>query len=140
MRSIRSQQQTVWHCKSAGRVEISEVNPDTGEMEYTGEYYEELSSPIGYKMCLNPTLGSASFSPYGLAQDTRREMTTHDMTLDFKIGDLFFVDVKPELNDDGTLKKAENGIDFVTPPDYYCNSVMRSKKGDVARYGITRRA
>lgn len=50
-----------------------------------------------------------------------------------------FVDVEPELDEEGNLVMGEDGYTPATPPDYRFIKPMDTKKGNVARYGISKR-
>ena len=49
-----------------------------------------------------------------------------------------FVDVEPELDETGNLVMEEDGYTPVTPPDYRLVKILDTKKGSVARYGISK--
>ena len=61
------------------------------------------------------------------------------MDIDIKSGDLLYVDVIPELNEDGSLTMAEDQKNPSVMYDYTVNAPMKSQKGDIARYSIKRR-
>ena len=74
----------------------------------------------------------------GLVVDYDREITSYDKTLMGVIreGDAVFVDVEPQLNDDGTIKMGDDGYTPLTPPDYRISAIFSTQKGDVDVYGI----
>ena len=49
-----------------------------------------------------------------------------------------FVDVEPELDETGNLVMEEDGYTPVTPPDYRLVEILDTKKGSVAKYGISK--
>lgn len=49
-----------------------------------------------------------------------------------------FVDVEPELDETGNLVMEEDGYTPVTVPDYRLVKILDTKKGSVARYGISK--
>lgn len=49
-----------------------------------------------------------------------------------------FVDVEPELDEEGNLVIDEDGVTAVTLPDYRLVKILDTKKGSVARYGISK--
>ena len=51
-------------------------------------------------------------------------------------GDAVFVDVEPQLNEDGTLTMGEDGYTPVTSPDYRISAIFKTQKGNVDVYGI----
>ena len=72
--------------------------------------------------------------------DYDREITSYDKTLRGVIreGDAVFVDVEPQLNEDGTLTMGEDGYTPVTPPDYRISAIFSTSKGNVDVFGIKR--
>ena len=48
------------------------------------------------------------------------------------------VDVEPELDETGNLVMEEDGYTPVTPPDYRLVEILDTKKGSVAKYGISK--
>ena len=49
-----------------------------------------------------------------------------------------FVDVEPELDETGNLVMEEDGYTPVTPPVYRLVEILDTKKGSVAKYGISK--
>ena len=75
----------------------------------------------------------------GLVVDYDREVVAfkHDgLRGVIREGDAVFVDVEPQLNDDGTLTMGEDGYMPVTPPDYRISAIFSTQKGDVDVFGI----
>ena len=52
-----------------------------------------------------------------------------------KEGWVLWIDVAPELNEDGDLLLDDNGLPTVLP-DYRLDKIIDTKKGAIARYGI----
>ena len=92
------------------------------------------------KMAVSSGTGQPGQVSAGLVVDYDREITSYDKTLRGAIreGDAVFVDVEPQLNDDGTLTMDEDGCTPVTPPDYRISAIFSTKKGDVDVFGIKR--
>lgn len=135
MRDIARQKQDVWVCK-ASTVEVEAYDELTGEMLPCGEKADVYNKPVCYRMCVNPSVGWAKYSAYGLTQDTKREITTVDQSLDIDIGDCLFVDVTPTLDTEGMLAQDAFG-NYITLPDYYVAYIYKSERGNQTRIGIT---
>ena len=100
---------------------------------------QEYNDPvIGKKMSVSSGTGQPGQVSAGLVVDYDREITSYDKTLRGVIreGDAVFVDVEPQLNDDGTLTMGEDGYTPVTSPDYRISAIFSTQKGDVDVFGI----
>ena len=100
--------------------------------------YEYNDPVIKKKMSVSSGTGQPGQISAGLVVDYDREITSYDKTLRDVIreGDAVFVDVEPQLNDDGTLTMGEDGYTPVTPPDYRISAIFSTQKGDVDIFGI----
>ena len=49
-----------------------------------------------------------------------------------------WVDKIPQLDDFGNLVMKDDGVTPITPPDYTLKKVLRTQKGKVFRYGISK--
>lgn len=98
----------------------------------------KYGKPIMKKMAVSSGTGKPGQISAGLVVDYDREITSYDKTLRGAIreGDAVFVDVEPQLNDDGTLTMGEDGYTPVTPPDYRISAIFSTQKGDVDVFGI----
>lgn len=101
---------------------------------------QEYGKPIKKKMSVSSGTGQPGQLSAGLVVDYDREITSYDKTLRGVIreGDAVFVDVEPQLNEDGTLTMGEDGYTPVTLPDYRVSAIFSTKKGDVDVFGIKR--
>lgn len=101
---------------------------------------QEYGKPIMKKMSVSSGTGQPGQVSAGLVVDYDREITSYDKSLRGVIreGDAVFVDVEPQLNDDGTLTMGEDGYTPVTPPDYRISAIFSTQKGDVDIFGIKR--
>ena len=101
---------------------------------------QEYGKPIMKKMAVSSGTGQPGQVSAGLVVDYDREITSYDKTLRGVIreGDAVFVDVEPQLNDDGTLTMGDDGYTPVTPPDYRISAIFSTQKGDVDVFGIKR--
>ena len=101
---------------------------------------QEYGNPIMKKMSVSSGTGQPGQVSAGLVVDYDREITSYDKTLRGVIreGDAVFIDVEPQLNDDGTLAMGDDGYTPVTPPDYWIKQIFRTHKGNVDVFGIKR--
>lgn len=99
---------------------------------------QEYGKPIMKKMTVSSGTGQPGQVSAGLVVDYDREITSYDKTLRGVIreGDAVFVDVEPQINEDGTLTMDEDGYTPVTPPDYRISAIFSTQKGDVDVFGI----
>ena len=99
---------------------------------------QEYGKPIMKKMAVSSGTGQPGQVSAGLVVDYDREITSYDKTLRGVIreGDALYVDVEPQLNEDGTLTMGEDGYTPVTPPDYRISAIFKTQKGNVDVYGI----
>ena len=99
---------------------------------------QEYGKPFMKKMSVSSGAGQPGQISAGLVVDYDREITSYDMNLREVVreGDAVFVDVKPQLNEDGTLIIDVDGYTPVTPPDYRVSAIFSAQKGDVDVYGI----
>ena len=99
---------------------------------------QEYGKPIMKKMAVSSGTGQPGQVSAGLVVDYDRELTSYDKSLRGVIreGDAVFVDVEPQMNNDGTLTMGEDGYTPVTPPDYRISAIFSTQKGKVDVYGI----
>ena len=99
---------------------------------------QEYGKLIMKKMAVSSGTGQPGQVSAGLVVDYDREITSYDKTLRGVIreGDAVFVDVEPQLNDDGTLAMGDDGYTPVTPPDYRISAIFSTQKGKADVFGI----
>ena len=99
---------------------------------------QEYGKPVMKKMSVSSGTGQPGQISAGLVVDYDREITSYDKTLRGVIreGDALYVDVEPQLNEDGTLTMGEDGYTPITPPDYRISAIFSTQKGDVDVFGI----
>lgn len=99
---------------------------------------QEYGNPIMRRLAVSSGTGQPGQVSAGLVVDYDREITSYDKTLRGVIreGDAVFVDVEPQLNEDGTLTMGDDGYTPVTPPDYRIAAIFSTQKGDVDVFGI----
>ena len=99
----------------------------------------KYGKPIMKKMAISSGTGQPGQISAGLVVDYDREVVAykHDgLRGVIREGDAVFVDVEPQLNDDGTLAMGDDGYTPVTPPDYRISAIFKTQKGNVDVYGI----
>lgn len=134
MSDLRRNNQNVWVCSIIDEIEIQDQNGD-----YTGAYRKVISNPKKYRLGVSPTIGDATFTPYGANLQYNREISTRKKSIVINEGDLLFIDVIPTLNEDGSLKLNDDDSDYVTPPDYLVKKKLYSQKEKYVRYGLEKR-
>lgn len=134
MSDLRRNNQDVWICSIIDEIEIQDEYGD-----YTGAYRKVISKPTKYRLGVGPSIGDATFTPYGANLQYNREISTRKKSIVINEGDLLFVDVIPLLDEDGSLKLNEDNSDYVTPPDYLVKSKLYSQKEKYVRYGLEKR-
>ena len=100
---------------------------------------QEYGKPIMKKMAVSSGTNMPGQVSAGLVVDYDREVVAfkHDgLRGVIREGDALYVDVEPQLNEDGTLTMSEDGYTPVTPPDYRISAIFSTQKGDVDVFGI----
>ena len=99
---------------------------------------QEYGKPIMRRLAVSSGTGQPGQVSAGLVVDYDREITSYDKSLRGVVreGDAVFVDVEPQINEDGTLTMGEDGYTPVTPPDYRISAIFKTQKGSVDVYGI----
>ena len=99
---------------------------------------QEYGKPIMRRLSVSAGTGQPGQVSAGLVVDYDREITSYDKSLRGVVreGDAVFVDVEPQINEDGTLTMGEDGYTPVTPPDYRISAIFSTQKGDVDVFGI----
>ena len=127
MRSRQRDKQNIWFSK------ISENHDDID----TVITYEK---PIMKKMTVSSTSGTAEEISAGIVPNYDRYITSYDRSFcDYaEEGVVCWVDSDPEFNQDGALRMEDDEITPVTMPDYKILKIIDTKKGNIARYGISK--
>ena len=99
---------------------------------------QEYGKPIMRRMAVSSGTGQPGQVSAGLVVDYDREITSYDKSLRgiIREGDALYVDVEPQLNDDGMLAVGDDGYTPVTPPDYRISAIFKTQKGNVDVFGI----
>ena len=134
MSDLRRNNQDVWTCRVIGETELKDEDGN-----YNGSYRIVLSNPEKHRLNVSPSIGDATFTPYGSNLQYSREISTRKKNVDIEEGDLLFVDRVPEIASDGSLKLKLDKTDYKTPPDYIVKSKLQSQKCQYVRYGLEKR-
>ena len=122
MRSLIRQTQEIWFSvKSMGFTGIDETST--------------FSKPEMHRFTVSATGSTPEDYAAGIVPDYDRYITSFDRNFQPIEGMQCWVDVTPELNNDGTLKMTNDGEPTVQP-DYTLNRKVDTKMGTVARYLI----
>ena len=126
--------------RSRGKDRQKNWNVTETEKKVGIDTVQEYGKPIMKKMAVSSGAGQPGQVSAGLVVDYDREITSYDKTLRGVIreGDAVFVDVEPQLNEDGTLTMGEDEYTPVTPPDYRISAIFSTQKGNVDVFGIKR--
>ena len=122
MRSLIRQTQEIWFSvKSMGFTGIDETST--------------FSKPEMHRFTVSATGSTPEDYAAGIVPDYDRYITSFDRNFRPIEGMQCWVDVTPELNNDGTLKMTNDGEPTVQP-DYTLKRKVDTKMGTVARYLI----
>lgn len=127
MRNPVKDRQEVWFCK----ITEEKAGIDT---------VQEYSKPIVAKLTASAGTGAPSQISAGLVVDYDRELTSYDKKLRGQIeeGSVCWVDVIPEIAEDGSLVMSDDGVTPTVPPDYRVDKIFSTVKGKVDVFGIKR--
>ena len=90
------------------------------------------------KQTVSATAGSSAEISAGLVPEYDREVVSYDRSFKPVEGTLLYVDVVPQLDEDGSLVMGDDGVTPVTVPDYRLVKIFDTQRGNVAVYGIER--
>lgn len=101
---------------------------------------QEYSKPVIAKLTASAGTGAPSQISAGLVVDYDRELTSYDKKLRGQIeeGSVCWVDVIPEIADDGNLVLSADGVTPTVPPDYRVEKIFSTARGKVDVLGIKR--
>ena len=99
---------------------------------------QEYSKPVIAKLTASAGTGAPSQISAGLVVDYDRELTSYDKKLRRQIeeGSVCWVDVTPEIADDGNLVLSADGVTPTVPPDYRVEKIFSTARGKVDVLGI----
>ena len=125
MRSRKRDRQNIWFSS----VTEKKVGIDT---------VQEYSKPIVARLTASAGTGAPSQISAGLVVDYDRELTSYDKKLRGQIeeGSVCWVDVIPEIAEDGSLILSDDEVTPTVPPDYRVDKIFQTARGRVDVLGI----
>ena len=101
---------------------------------------QEYINPIMRKLTVSAGTGAPTQISAGLVVDYDREITSYDKSLRSEVteGSVCWVDVIPEISEDGSLVMSDDGVTPTVPPDYRVDKIFSTKRGNVDVFGIKR--
>lgn len=99
---------------------------------------QEYSNPIMRKLTVSAGTGAPSQISAGLVVDYDREIVSYSKSLRSEVeeGSVCWVDVIPEISDDGSLVMSDDGVTPTVPPDYRVDKIFSTARGRVDVFGI----
>lgn len=99
---------------------------------------QEYSKPIMRKLTVSAGTGAPSQISAGLVVDYDREIVSYSKSLRSEVeeGSVCWVDVIPEIAEDGSLVMADDGVTPTVPPDYRVDKIFSTGRGRVDVLGI----
>ena len=99
---------------------------------------QEYSNPIMKKLTVSAGTGAPTQISAGLVVDYDREITSYDKSLRSEVteGSVCWVDVIPEIAEDGSLVMSDDGVTPTVPPDYRVDKIFQTARGRVDVLGI----
>ena len=99
---------------------------------------QEYSKPIVAKLTASAGTGAPSQISAGLVVDYDRELTSYNLELRGQIeeGSVCWVDVIPEISEDGSLVMSDDEVTPTVPPDYRVDKIFQTARGRVDVFGI----
>lgn len=125
MRSRKRDRQKIWF----SNVTEKKVGIDT---------VQEYGKPIMAKLTASAGTGAPSQISAGLVVDYDRELTSYNKALRGQVeeGSVCWVDVTPEIAQDGNLVMSTDRVTPTVPPDYRVDKIFSTQKGQVDVFGI----
>ena len=101
---------------------------------------QEYGKPVMRKLTVSAGTGAPTQISAGLVVDYDREITSYDKSLrsEAEEGSVCWVDVVPEIADDGSLVMSDDEVTPTVPPDYRVDKIFSTKRGNVDVFGIKR--
>lgn len=97
----------------------------------------EYDRPKMMRSTVSYTAGTPEEIAAGYVPDYDRYITLTRKNADLKESDVLWVDVSPEISEDGKLAIAEDGS-ITTLPDYVVRKELQTQTGLIVRYGISK--
>ena len=99
---------------------------------------QEYSNPIMRKLTVSAGTGAPTQISAGLVVDYDREITSYDKSFRSEVeeGSVCWVDVTPEIAQDGNLVMSTDRVTPTVPPDYRVDKIFQTARGLVDVFGI----
>lgn len=99
---------------------------------------QEYGKPIMRKLTVSAGAGAPTQISAGLVVDYDREITSYDKSLRTEVteGSVCWVDVIPEIAEDGSLILSDDEVTPTVPPDYRVDKIFQTARGRVDVLGI----
>lgn len=123
MRGLKRQKQTVYWSKVTETLDGIDTVPT-------------YQKPEIHKFSVSSTAGTPEEISAGIVPDYDRYITSFDRNFKPEEGDVFWIDVAPKLDDDGSLILSDDIP--VVMPDYRLKKILDTQRGNIARYGISK--
>lgn len=123
MKSRKRDRQNIWFSKRI---------PKKSGIDTIYEY-EPL---IKKKMTVSAGTGTPGQISAGLVVDYDREVVNYDHSFIQEEGNAVWVDLEPQIDEEGNLLMKEDEETPITPPDYVIKEIFRTQKGKVDVFGI----
>ena len=101
---------------------------------------QEYSNPTMRRLTVSSGTGAPSQISAGLVVDYDRELVSYDKSLrtDVIEGSVCWIDVIPEIAEDGSLVLTDDGVTPTVPPDYRVDKIFYTQKGNVDVFGVSK--
>lgn len=120
MRCMERNKQTFYYALYEGKEAIVDEYGNT-----TGEYKVIWGNPQKYSANVSAAKGDVSSNQFGENLSYDKTIIADDITLAIDEYSILWIDTKPELNEDGSLKKDDKD-NVITPHDYIVKKVAKS--------------
>ena len=99
---------------------------------------QEYSNPVMAKLTASAGTGAPSQISAGLVVDYDRELVSYSKSLRSEVteGSVCWVDVTPEIADDGSLILSDDEVTPTVSPDYRVYKIFSTARGRVDVFGI----
>ena len=124
MRGLKRQKQTVYWSK------VTEILNDINTVT-------KYSKPELHNFSVSATAGTPEEISSGIVPDYDRYITSFDREFRPQEGDVFWIDTVPELDYEGDLILTDSVPTIM--PDYRLKKILDTQRGNIARYGISKR-
>lgn len=94
--------------------------------------------PVLYSFSVSSTAGTPEEIAAGIVPDYDRYITSFNRNFHPQEADIFWIDRIPQISEDGSLILNKDGEPTVLP-DYTLKKILDTQKGNIARYGISKK-